>query len=260
MIDLHNDLLTAKNLSYNEKIKILKEYEKNGVEVFCALFLGGKGEEYLNTLSWAKYYPYLSIEDIGGIENIDSILPYNPAFTTLTWNYNNKYGGGALDNGRLTNLGKDVIGVLNSKNIALDLSHLNRKTFENVTKSANRILVSHTCCDKIRSHKRNLTDEQIKVVIEKNGIVGLCFYSNFLTYNQKATIDDLVEHIDYFCSKFSYKNLAIGTDFYGADNFVDGIEDYVDCYKIEERLKQLGYGNKIINAIMSENAQRFLGI
>ena len=260
MIDLHNDLITSKNLSYNEKINKIKQYSKQGVKVFYALFLGGKGEEYLNTLSWSKNYQNLSIEDIGGIENIDSIFYFKPAFATLTWNYNNKYGGGALDNGNLTNLGKDIIELLNAKNIALDLSHLNRKTFESVTKNATRILVSHTCFDKIREHKRNLTDDQIKEVIDKNGIIGLCFYSNFLTCNQRATINDLVEHIDYFCSKFSYKNLSIGTDFFGADNFVEGIEDYGDFYKINDRLKQLGYDDKIISAIMSENAQRFLEI
>ena len=258
MIDLHNDLITAENVSAEDKLRLIEKDLKDGANVCYAIFLGGKSEEYLNGFSWAKQLQNLSIEDIGGIEDINEILLFNPKFTTLTWNYNNKYAGGAMDDGNLTGAGYDAIDFLNAHNIALDLAHLNRKSFENAIKTGKRVLVSHTCFDKIRQHKRNLTDEQIRAVIEKDGLIGLCLYCNFLTDKQSATIDDLVAHIDYFCSRFSFRNLAIGTDFYGMDNGVEGLSSYNDFYKIEQRLKNMGYSLEVINAILYTNAKTFL--
>jgi membrane dipeptidase len=135
---------------------------------------------------------------------------------------------------------------------------LNRKTFFDVIEKAERVLVSHACFDKLRSHKRNITEEQIRVVVEKNGVIGLTFVRGFLTDKNEANIDDLVAHIDYFCSKFSFRNLAIGTDFFGTDNGVKGVGDYSDFYKINNALKGIGYKDSVIDDIMTRNAQRFL--
>ena len=258
MIDLHNDLITADNLSIFDKLYTIDNDKNLGVKVCYSIFLNGKNEKYLNNYAWAKSIDCLSIEDIGGIDNINEILPFNPKFVTLTWNYNNEYAGGAKDDGNLTEKGCDVIDFLNCHNIAIDLSHLNRKSFENVIKRGKRVLVSHTCFDKINQNKRNLTDEQIDAVIEKGGVIGLCFYSNFLTNNPRATIDDLVRHIDYFCSNYSFRNLAIGADYFGMDNGIEELDSYSGFHKIEKSLSKLGYSFEVIDAILNTNAKRFL--
>ncbi len=260
MIDLHNDLITYSNLCESDKrIRIEKDI-KDGANVCYALFLGGKGREYLNSFSWAKKYENLSIEDIGGVNNFVDILSFSPKFVTLTWNGENQYGGGAFSDGELTEKGIEMINKCNVHNIALDLSHLNRKTFFSAIEKANRVLVSHTCFDKLCSHKRNVTDEQISEVVDKNGIIGLTFVRGFLTNNEVATIEDLVMHIDYFCSKFSFRNLAIGTDFFGTENGVQGVNNYSDFYKIRESLKRIGYQDNVIEDIMKGNAERFLSV
>ncbi len=258
MIDLHNDLITYEYLSEIEKKERIKKDIKDDANVCYALFLNGKNADYLNSYSWAKEYKNLSIEDIGGIDDFVDILSFTPKFVTLTWNGENQYGGGAFSDCGLKKKGEEVVGKLNSENIALDLSHLNRRTFFNVVEKAERILVSHTCFDKLRQHERNLTDEQIKTVIEKNGVIGLTLVRGFLTDKKEATIEDLVAHIDYFCSKFSFRNLAIGTDFFGTDNGVKGINDYSDFYKIKEALKRIGYQDDVVEDIMTGNAERFI--
>lgn len=258
MIDLHNDLITYSKLSEKDKTSRIKKDLRDGANVCYALFLGGRGSEYLKSFSWAKSLENLSIEDIGGVDDFVDILSFSPKFVTLTWNGENRYGGGAFSNACLSDEGRNVIGKLNNANIALDLSHLNRKTFFEAVERAERVLVSHTCMDKIRSHKRNVTDEQIQAVIDKNGVVGLTFVRGFLTDKDEAEIDDLVAHIDYFCSKFSFRNLAIGTDFFGTDNGVVGIDNYSDFYKIENALRSRGYSDEVICSIMNKNAEKFL--
>ena len=258
MIDLHNDLITYENLTENEKRRRIEKDLTDGANVCYALFLGGQNTQYLNSFSWAKSLKNLSIEDIGGIDNFVDILPFSPKFITLTWNGENQYGAGAFACGSLTKKGADIIRLLNENNIALDMSHLNRETFFDAVEKAERVLVSHTCFDNLHSHKRNITDEQIRAIIEKNGVIGLTFVRGFLTNKNCATIDDLVKHIDYFCSKFSFRNLAIGTDFFGTDNGVVGIDDYSDFYKLKDALRRLGYQNNVIEDITTENARRFL--
>ena len=78
MIDLHNDLITAENVSAEDKLRLIEKDLKDGANVYYAIFLGGKNEEYLNGFSWAKQLQNLSMEDIGGIEDINEILPFNP--------------------------------------------------------------------------------------------------------------------------------------------------------------------------------------
>lgn len=258
MIDLHNDLITFDKLSFIKKKRRIKKDEKDGAKVCYALFLGGKGSDYLNAFSWAKSLKNISIEDIGGIDNIYDLQAFSPKYVTLTWNYDNQYGGGAFGDGGLTEKGKKAIDILNENNVALDLSHLNRKTFFSAIEKANRALVSHACLDKVCSHKRNLIDEQISLIEQKNGVVGLTFVSGFLTKNEVATVDDVVRHVDYFCCKFSYKTLAIGTDFFGTDNGVKGINSYADFYKLERKLEKMGYEKKVIDAIFTRNAHKFL--
>ena len=258
MIDLHNDLITYENLTENEKRRRIEKDITDGANVCYALFLGGQNARYLNSFSWAKYLKNLSIEDIGGIDDFVDILPFSRKFITLTWNGENQYGAGAFACGSLTKKGADIIRLLNENNIALDMSHLNRETFFDAVEKAERVLVSHTCFDNLHSHKRNITDEQIRAVIEKNGVIGLTFVRGFLTEKNSASIDDLVKHIDYFCSKFSFRNLAIGTDFFGTDNGVVGIDDYSDFYKLKDALRRLGYQDSVIEDITTENARRFL--
>ena len=258
MIDLHNDLITYENLTENEKRRRIEKDITDGANVCYALFLGGQNTQYLNSFSWAKSLKNLSIEDIGGIDDFVDILPFSPKFITLTWNGENQYGAGAFACGSLTKKGADIIRLLNENNIALDMSHLNRETFFDAVEKAERVLVSHTCFDAVHPHKRNSTNEQIRAVIEKNGVIGLTFVRGFLAEKNSASIDDLVKHIDYFCSKFSFRNLAIGTDFFGTDNGVVGIDDYSDFYKLKDALRRLGYQDSVIEDITTENARRFL--
>ena len=86
----------------------------------------------------------------------------------------------------------------------------------------------------------------------------MCLYSYFICGKKDGTIEDIVRHIDYFVQKFPFENLAIGTDFFGAEDFAGNIKDYESLYKIVEKLQKLGYNDKVIKGVFYDNFLNFI--
>ncbi len=134
---------------------------------------------------------------------------------TLTWNGENSIAGGSQSDAPLKDFGKQVILELNRNKMICDLSHINRKGFFKALEIADYPMVTHTCCDSIHSHKRNLNDGQIKALVQKNGIIGICFYPAFLGGNN--VFEQVYKNIYHLLNMGYENNIAIGSDFDGAD-------------------------------------------
>ncbi len=248
---MHNDMLTSSRYSrfrsdtvyacYTTKMRcnvterVLSNYHK-------LLSLGGK---------------MFSIEDLWftAYEGL-SVLKVRPLYCTLTHNDGNALGGGATSVVPLSTFGKRVIREMNYLSIALDVSHLNRKSFYSAIPLADRVLCSHTALYSVHKHPRNLLDNQIKLVLSKGGIVGITPVAEFLGKN--GTAEDFVRHVDTFVCKFGISGIAIGTDFYGTEPIrkIDNYEN-LTSYLINALIK-LGYTEKQISAILTDNAKKFL--
>ncbi len=258
--DFHNDYLTAKNFE-----KILKGYKNSQNLIVSAIFKGKNS--YYKTLRLAEFFfknkaenLFLAYEDFSydvKFSLLERLLSFMPKYVTLTWNGENLLGGGVGSNLPLTSRGKDVINLLNQRKIAVDLAHLCRKSFFEAIEIADTVVCSHACFSKVREHKRNLSGEQIKLIIEKGGIVGLTFYSEFLDENG-ASIDSVLRHICYFLDNFSSNNLALGTDFFGCEDFPQGFNDYGFENVLRYKLENLGVKNEIIDDIFYKNLSAFL--
>ena len=255
VFDLHTDLLTS-NLAINEKEEKIATIKKCGNKACLALYLFdilGKIDDYLKI----KNISNLAIEDLGSANDEDEIFRLKPKYISLTHNLDNKYAGGALGNGKLTTCGRKTVRRMSENGVILDLAHINRYSFFDALERADKVMISHTCFNEVHFHKRNVTKEQISAVINKKGIVGLTFVGEFLSEKKKATVFDIVRHIDWFCENFGHKNLAIGTDFFGTKNGVIGINDYTDFIKIKRELLNIGYNNIQIEDIFYNNANNF---
>ena len=87
-------------------------------------------------------------------------------------------------------------------------------------------IASHSNSRKICDHPRNLTDEQARALFKKGGMVHVVFYPDFIRDDgHPAVIDDLIAHIDHFCSLGGKKQIGFGSDFDGISTFVQGLED-----------------------------------
>lgn len=147
----------------------------------------------------------------------------------LTWNYANAVADGALEkrNGGLSNFGIEVVELNNQLNIWTDVSHLGETSFWDTIGIAKFPIASHSNAYSLFHHPRNLKDDQIKAIIQKNGVIGITFVPYFLSEDyQNVHIKDVINHIDYICSLGGEKNIGLGSDFDGIDDMVMGLENF----------------------------------
>ena len=175
-------------------------------------------------------------------------------FLTLTWNGENLIAGGMNSNKGLNDFGKEVINKMNSLKIGCDLSHLNKKSFYSALEYAEFPLATHSNCSVICEHPRNLDETQIKLICERKGVMGLCFYPLFLG---GCVFEKIYENIFYLCDKGYENNIAIGSDFDGAEmsSELDNISKIPHLYGF---LEQRGISKDILNKIFYENAYNFI--
>ncbi len=202
--------------------------------------------------------PYFAVEGGAVIENdIDRLYALKQdgiSLLTLTWNGENTLAGGVDSQKGLTAFGKKVIKEMNRLKIGCDLSHINEKGFFEAIETADFPLATHSNCKEICFHKRNLTLEQIKLIAEKKGVIGLCFYPSFLGEN---VYDKIYQNIFYLCDKGFENNIAIGSDFDGAemDKKLDNISKIPHLYNF---LKCRGLKKELLYKIFYKNADNFI--
>ncbi|MCM1367390.1 MAG: membrane dipeptidase [Roseburia sp.] len=258
IFDLHNDFPTA--FSPREYRKYLDGCGKNTVTAaiwtsdFDKDTARGTVDAITNSLrSCGKNRAvHIAIEDLGFLTDAERFeFDFSPyIYCSLTWNYNNRFAGGALDDGDLTRLGKDVIELMNGK-CAIDLAHLNKKSFYSALEYAARPICSHTG---FADHPRCLDARQIRALISAGGIIGLCTVSAF---SSAASAEEFAAAIDAFVQKYGADNLALGTDFNGSKDIPDDLCDYAAIQALAPRLVALGYDEPTLQKIFYSNAFNF---
>lgn len=173
---------------------------------------------------------------------------------SLAWNFETSLAGGINSNKGLTDIGKETINIMNSLKIACDLSHLNEKSFSKAVEFSDFPLASHSNCYSLATHPRNLRDWQIKAIAEKGGIIGLCFYPEFLSGD---IFEAIYRNIYYLLENGFEDIIAIGSDFDGGkmDKKLDNINKIPCLY---EFLEGKGVKKPTLNKIFYENAHKFI--
>ena len=268
--DSHTDLLTAKPLEY--QIEFIHNMPKNVKILNLAVFTTDNKLGIAEIKKYKKQIEVLqkhtnahllfSVEDIAPIKpnEINELIKLKPFCVSLTWNNKNQYAGGAISTNGLTKCGRETIKKLESNNILIDTAHLNRKSFWQFTHITTKpILCTHSNINSLHNNPRNLTNKQIKKIIDSNGFLGLTLYEKFIS-NDKISAKDVALQFDYLIKKFGHKNFGFGTDFFGVDenNLPTNIKTYTDLQQIAIELKHLGHSNEIIKCIFYKNFINFL--
>ena len=113
----------------------------------------------------------------------------------LTWNYGNYVADGALEErgAGLSRFGRQVVQLLNDTGIVCDVSHLSEQGFWDVMESADQVFASHSNCYSLCRHPRNLRDNQIKALIDRDSVIGVTFVPEFLSgKKESASINDVI--------------------------------------------------------------------
>ncbi len=217
--------------SFDIDLKRLSKFEKATQAFACFIDDKYKGEEaynrffklyeiYKNT-DFGNVTPILSIENLScinkDIENIHKFKELGVKIASLTWNGENGIAGGVNSESGLTDFGKEVVKQLESENITLDVSHLNKKSFYDVCKTATKpFIATHSNSFTVCPHKRNLSDEQFEIICDIGGVVGINFYNKFLCENE-TDFTDLFNHIERFLLLGGENSISLGSDFDGCD-------------------------------------------
>ncbi|WP_246939733.1 dipeptidase [Bacillus pinisoli] len=167
----------------------------------------------------------------------------------LTWNYGNAVADGILEprGAGLSLFGKQVVQENNRFKVWTDVSHLSIKGFWDVMEIADYPIASHSNAIELCSHPRNLNDDQLKALIQKDSMIGITFVPYFLTEKPEATIKDVLNHIDYICQLGGEKNIGFGSDFDGITSTVLGLEHFGKYEKLVNELQKYYTTNQISN-------------
>ncbi|WP_434631970.1 dipeptidase [Thermoanaerobacterium thermosaccharolyticum] len=227
------------------------------------LILSGKDVEEAKNES--KIGALLSIEGGEALEGDLALLrmfyKLGVRAMTLTWSLRNDLGDGILGSSDygLTSFGKDVIKEMNRLGMIVDVSHLNERGFWDAINICEKPLIaSHSDCKALCRHPRNLSDEQIKAIADKGGVIGINFCPNFLRDDDNASIEDVLDHIEHIVNLVGINHVGFGSDFDGIEKTPLGLDDVASFPKILDGLKKRGFSDDEINSISHDNFERII--
>lgn len=223
-------------------------------------------DELILNKSHEKISAFLTIEEGGVIQgrlsNLRNFYRLGVKLITLTWNFPNEIGypnkNYQYANKGLTPFGLNVVEEMNNLHMMIDVSHLSDKGFYDVAKySKAPFLASHSNARAITNNPRNLTDDMIKTLANKGGIIGLNFFGEFLGGNKFSRVEDMLTHIKHIINIGGIDVLSLGSDFDGINSILD-IEDIGQIHKLVKALKENNYSDDSIEKIFYKNALRFM--
>ena len=179
---------------------------------------------------------------------------------TLTWNRKNAVSESIICEGGagLTPFGLEVLSACNEMGILVDVSHLSDKGFWDVAEHSRvPFVASHSNCKALCGHRRNLSDDQIRAVAQKNGAIGVNMVVAFLDDNSEADIDTLIRHLEHIANIGGIDTPAIGGDLDGTARLPKGIDNLLSYEALYRRI-ELEFG-KDASKIMFANFLRVFG-
>ena len=207
--------------------------------------------------------------------DVEKLYSFGVRHASLTWNEENKLATGAkgnIDRG-LTEDGAKLIKKMEELGMILDVSHTNEKTFWDICKVATKpFIASHSNCRSLCDVPRNLTDDQLREIAIRNGVVGVNSYEEFVSSDlEKRTVEHLVDHIDHMVEVMGIDHIGLGFDFaeyLNADTLkhyantytygVRGLEDTTKAKNIISVLEKRGYSKEDIEKICYKNFYRVI--
>lgn len=162
----------------------------------------------------AVFYLYQNTVQFGeDLDRIDMFHRLGLRSCQLTYNTRNAVGVGCWEAGGITPFGRQVIERMNTRRMLIDLSHANMQTMrEAIAASAAPVIVSHTACMAVHENRRNTTDENLRALAERGGLVGICQMRPFLTTKKSDNLHAYFDHLEHAIRVAGVEHVCIGSD------------------------------------------------
>jgi membrane dipeptidase len=235
----------------------------------CAVIMGLQNSDHFNSAA-----------------DVQAFYDIGQRCSQLTYNSQNRIGAGSTDrvDGGVSDFGERIIQAMNKTGMLIDVSHSgDRTTLDAIAISKKPIAITHSNCRALLNHPRVKTDEAIKALAAKGGVMGITGVRNFVKKTDPTTIVDIAEHIDHVVKLVGIDHVGIGTDsdlngyddttpemnkaLRGAykDSYafrekidVDGFDHPLKMYDLTDELIRRGYTNAQIEAVLGGNFSRLL--
>lgn len=219
-------------------------------------------------------------------EDVKAFFDLGQRCAQLTYNSQNRIGSGSTErvDGGVSDFGIAIIKAMNEVGMLIDVSHSgDRTTLDAIELSPKPIAITHSNCRALVDHPRVKTDEAIKALAAKGGVMGITGVRMFVKKTDPTTIADVVDHIDHVVKLVGIEHVGIGTDsdlngyddttpetnkmLRGAykDSYafrekidVDGFDHPLKMYDLTEELIRRNYSDANIRAVLGGNFQRLL--
>jgi len=149
------------------------------------------------------------------------------AYMSLTWNTENRFGGGALTKVGLKRDGQRLIELMSQWKIPLDLSHASDYLAFDILNYLEKtglslpLLASHSNMRAVADVPRNLPDDLVLEIVRRKGIIGLNFFRNFVGRESPA---NFIKHFDHVLRLGGERHVCFGADFFHNDDLPDGYQ------------------------------------
>ena len=203
----------------------------------------------------------------------------------LTYNTQNFAGSGCYESrdSGLSDWGRELVAEMNRVGMLIDLSHVGSRTSDDtIRESAKPVAYTHCLPSALKQHPRNKSDEELRFMAERGGMIGVTMFPAFLRRGTDSTVDDYVEAIEHVIAVAGEDHVAFGTDFtdgHGPDFFEwitrdkgnarslvefgmianpRGVESIDKLPNLTAAMERAGWPESRIRKIMGENWLHFL--
>jgi membrane dipeptidase len=201
-------------------------------------------------------------------------------YLTLTHTNANNWAdssGEAPRHGGLTAFGRQVVAEMNRLGMLVDVSHVSDETFWQALEASRApVIASHSSCRALSPIARNMTDEMIRALARKGGVIHINFGCEFLSAESaaaspyftpsvkekkpvpRARLADVVAHIDHVVRIAGIDAVGIGSDFDGVECTPEGLDDVSKFPHLTRALLEKGYTAEEIRKIYGGNLLRVM--
>ena len=256
---------SAKAFAYCDGLidEILADIEKN--KEWCGL--AKTHEDAIQLKAQGKKAFFLGIENGYGIgndiRNVEHYARRGVVYMTLSHMYDNAICHSSTHSADttlgLTPFGREVVKEMNRCGILVDVSHTSSGTFwDCIELSSAPIICSHSGAKAVFKHDRNLTDDQLRALAAKDGLVMVYIVPDYMNPQKAdATIDDFMEHLQHCIQIAGIDHVGISCDFDGGGGGW-GLNGDNDTINITVRLLEAGFSDQDITKLWSTNFFRVL--
>jgi len=253
--------------SYQRVLDLIAAFERERIANADSMVLARSPQEIEAAVAQGKFAAVFGVEGGHAIEEslakLDTLHRYGALYLTITWNNSTSWAVSSADSRSatvgLSDFGRQVIRAMDSLGMVIDVSHTGIQTINDILSvTKNPIVASHSGVRALMNRSRNLTDDQIRAIAAGGGVIGVVFYTWFLSPWGYADVDTVIRHIDYIRDLVGIDHVAIGSDYDGMDPPPVGLEDVSKLPALTSALLSKGYSVEDVRKILGGNYMRVL--